>query len=125
MYFPELRRLREANPDLGDAIDQLDRYLSSLDASARSHINASTVSAAIAIPRDKAIGLLMAAAELGLLKLKFRVQCPEGHGLRDFDKLQDIPKELYCDVCDESRPVSPDDIEYFFTLTERATSVRR
>jgi hypothetical protein len=125
MYFQGLKQLRAANPDLGDAIVRLDRYLSSLTGNPRRHITASTVSASIEVPRDKAIGLLMGAAGLGLLKLKFRVQCPDGHGVRDFDRVQDIPAEIYCDACDQTRPVSPDDIEYFFELTERAALVRR
>jgi hypothetical protein len=125
MYFRELKQLREANPDLGHVIVRLDGYLSSLAGNARRHITASTVSVAIDVPRDKAIGLLMGAAELGLLKLKFRVQCPDGHGVRDFDSLQGIPAEIHCDACDETRPISPDDVEYFFELTERTASVRR
>jgi hypothetical protein len=124
MYFQELNKLREANPDLGDAIVRLDEYLASLTGNARRHINASTVSAALNVPREITIGLLMGSSELGLLKLKFRVQCPDGHGVGDFDRLQDIPSEIYCGACDETRPVIPDDVEYFFELTDKAASVR-
>jgi hypothetical protein len=127
MFYRELNQLREENPDLGDAIDRLDKYLSSLTGDARFSINASTVSAAIGLQRDKTIGLLMAAAGLGLLRLRYRVLCPDGHGVQQFDRLQDIPKEIYCGACDETRPVTPDDVEYFFELNERTafTRIRR
>jgi hypothetical protein len=124
MFFQELKRLREANPNLSDAIARLDKYLSTLTGTERSSISASTVAAATDLPRDKTIGLLMAAAELGLLKLKYRVVCPNGHGVRDFERLQDIPREIYCGACDQTREVTPDDVEYFFELTEKAASVR-
>jgi hypothetical protein len=123
MFFRELKQLRAANPDLDDAIARLDQYLSSLTGTARSHISASTVSAAVGVPRDKAIGLLMGAAELGLLRLKYRVQCPDGHGVKDFDRLQDIPAEIYCGACDETRPITPDDVEYYFEFNGRAATV--
>lgn len=123
MYFQELKGLREANPELKDAVDNLDRYLASLTGSARNNINASTVTAALNIPRGKAIGLLMAAAEVGLLRLKYRVVCPEGHGVQEFDRLQGIPTEIYCGACDQTYPVTSDDVEYFFELNEKTASV--
>lgn len=123
MFFQELTRLREANPDLKDAINHLDRYLASLTGSARNNINASTVAAALNIPRGQAIGLLMAVAELGVLKLKYRVLCPDGHGVQEFNRLQDIPTEIYCGACDQTHPVTTDDVEYFFELNEKTASV--
>lgn len=125
MFYRELKQLQKANPDEDVVITRLDRYLSSLPPTAASNITASTVSAAIGAPREKTIGLLMAAAALGLLKLKFRVVCPDGrHGIRDYDRLNEVPEEIYCDTCDQIHQVTPDDIEYFFEPTERATSVR-
>jgi len=125
MFYRELNQLREANPEQGELISRLDGYLSSLTGKARSNITASTVAAAVGAPRDKTIGLLMAAAKLGVLKLKYRVMCEsQGHGLREYEKLTDIPREIYCDTCDETHQVTPDDIEYFFELTEKSASVR-
>ena len=125
MFYRELNQLRRANPDEDGAITRLDRYLSSLPPGAARNITATTVSAAIGAPRSKTVGLLMAATALGLLKLKFRVVCPEGkHGIRDYENLDDIPSEIYCDACEETYGVTPDDVEYFFELTERAASVR-
>jgi len=117
--------LREANPKLSDAITRLDEYLASLTGNARSNITVSTVSAAIGQPRDQVLGLLMAASELGVLKLRYRVLCPDGHGVQVFDRLEDVPTTIYCGACDETRPVTPDDVEYFFELTEKAASVGR
>jgi hypothetical protein len=124
MFFQELKRLREANPRLSEAITRLDGYLASLTSNARSNITVSTVTAAIGQTRDRVVGLLMAAAESGLLKLKYRVFCPDGHGVQVFDRLQDVPNTIYCGACDETRPVTPDDVEYFFELTDKSASVR-
>jgi hypothetical protein len=124
MYFHELKRLREANPKLSDAVGRLDEYLASLTGSARSNITVSTVSSAIGKPRDLVLGLLMASSELGLIKLRYRILCPDGHGVQVFDRLEDVPNTMYCGACDETRPVAPDDVEYFFGLTDKAASVR-
>jgi len=124
MYFQELKQLREANLKLSDAITRLDEYLASLTGNARSNITVSTVSSAIGQPRDRVLGLLMAASELGLLKLRYRVLCPDDHGVQVFDRLQDVPPTIHCGACDETRAVTPDDVEYFFALTEKAASVR-
>jgi uncharacterized protein DUF5939 len=126
MYYPEFKQLREANPELSRVISTVDRYLASLDGSARSHISASTVAAATDVPRDKVLGILMAAANLGLLKLKFRLLCPvEGSGIRDYDNLKDIPTEVYCDTCNEMHRVTTDDVEYYFELSEKSAAARR
>jgi hypothetical protein len=126
MYFPELNRLREANPDQAGTLIKLDRYLARLTGPARLHIAATDVAQAIEAQRDKVIGLLMAAAHLGLLRVKFRVSCPtRGHGIRDFEKLAEIPRTLYCDVCDEEHPITPDDVEYFFELVDHTVAARR
>jgi hypothetical protein len=125
MFYPELKQLQKANPDQAKVISALDGYLASLHGSARSHINATTVAQGVGAPRDKVIGLLMGAATLGLLKLKFRVMCPHNDaGIKDYDKLSDIPREVYCDVCDEAHKVTPDDIEYFFELSSQGVPVR-
>jgi hypothetical protein len=126
MYYPEFKRLQEANPDLSRVISTVDRYLASLDGSARSHISASTVAAATDQPRDKVLGILMAAANLKLLKLKYRLVCPvQGSGIRDYDSLKDIPTEVYCDTCDEMHRITTDDVEYFFELSEANAAARR
>jgi hypothetical protein len=126
MYYPEFKQLREANPELSGVISALDKYLASLEGSARSHISASTVSAATGLARDKVLGVLMAAANLGLLKLKFRLLCPvEGSGIRDYDNLKDIPTEVYCDTCDEMHKVTTHDVEYYFELSEKSAAARR
>jgi hypothetical protein len=126
MYFPEFKRLQEANPNLSATVSAVDGYLASLEGSARSHINASTVAAATNQPRDKVLGLLMAAANLKLLKLKFRLLCPaEESGIRDYENLADIPAEVYCDVCDQTHRVTTDDVEYFFELAEASAAARR
>jgi hypothetical protein len=126
MYFPELSRLREDNPDLAEAIDRLDQYLAGLKDENRFHVTASSVANAIRISQNSAIGLLMAAAKLGILRLKFRVSCPEvGAGIRDFSELSEIPRELKCDLCGENHTVTPDDIEYFFEVKDKALGARR
>jgi hypothetical protein len=126
MYYPEFKQLQAANPKLSDAISAVDGYLGSLEGSARSHVSASTVAAATGLPRDKVLGILMAAAHLKLLKLKYRIVCPvEGSGIRDYDSLKDIPTEVYCDTCDETHPVTTDDVEYFFELSEARAAARR
>jgi hypothetical protein len=126
MYYPEFKQLREANPELSKVISAVDSYLASLSGSARSHISASTVAGATGQPRDKVLGILMAVANLKLLKLKFRLVCPvEGSGIRDYDNLQDIPAEVYCDTCDEMHRVSTDDVEYFFEFSEASAAARR
>lgn len=126
MYFPGLNQLRAANPDQADVISKIDDYLASLSGPARLHINSTTVAEAIGAPRDKVIGLLMAAANLGILKLKFRVVCPrEGGGIRDFESLSDIPTEIYCGICDEVHQITTDDVEYFFELSEKNATVGR
>ena len=126
MFFPVLRRLRENNPQLSQTIEALDEYLASLEGGARLHITASGVAQAIDAPRDRVVGLLMAAANLGLLRLKFRVSCPvTGGGLRDFDSLSEIPRQLICDLCGEEHVVTPDDVEYFFELKDQAVGAHR
>jgi len=66
----------------------------------------------------------MAATSLGLLKLKYRLLCPSnGSGIRDYEKLSQIPKQILCDTCGETHEVTPDDIEYFFELSEKAAHV--
>jgi hypothetical protein len=109
--------LQEANPELGGAISRLNEYLVNLKGEARLHITASDVAQAIGESRKAVVGLLMAATRLGLLKLKFRLSCAvTGAGIRDFDDLEQIPKETFCGACGESHAVSPDDVEYFFEL---------
>lgn len=126
MYYPEFKRLREANPELSKVISAVDSYLASLNGSARLHISASTVAESTSQPRDKVLGILMAAANLKLLKLKFRLLCPvEGSGIRDYDDLKDIPTEVFCDTCDATHQVSTDDVEYFFELSEASAAARR
>lgn len=121
MYFRELNKLLEANPDLSSAIRRLDQYLSGLEGEARFHVTASSVASATDISRDTAIGLLMAAVKLGILRLKFRVSCPNvGAGIRDFSDFSEIPEELKCDLCGQEHIVTPDDIEYFFEIKDRA-----
>jgi hypothetical protein len=125
MYLRGLSKLREANPELSESIDRLDQYLAEISGGARLHITASTVATAIDVSRDLAIGLLMAAAKLGLLRLKFRLLCPVTHGgIRDFSELADIPKQFACDLCGEQHEVSPDDIEYFFELKDLAVGAK-
>ena len=126
MYFPEFKRLRAANPDQARTIDDLDRYLSSLTGSERHHISARTVAEALHASHDKIVGLLMAATNLGLLKLKFRVICPQSEaGIRDYEDINDIPTEIECDICGEAHQVTADDIEYFFELNEKNAPVSR
>ena len=61
-----------------------------------------------------------------MLKLKFRVMCPNyGGGMRDYEKLSDIPNEVYCDLCDELHEVTPEDVEYFFELSEMTQGATR
>ena len=119
MSYQELKQLRRVNPDQAGVISEIEKYLSSLQGSQRNHINASAVAQRIGAPRDKVIGLLMAAASLGLLRLKYRVICPNhSGGIRDYETLSEIPPEIACDVCNETLAITPDDIEYFFELTQ-------
>ncbi len=121
MYFQELERLQKVNPELTGVLTKLDRYLSQLERSATLHITASDVAQAIHAHRDTVVGLLMASAQLGLLRLKFRVSCPvRGHGMRDFADLSEIPTDLHCDICGEPHPITADDVEYFFELQRNA-----
>ena len=102
MFFPVLKKLRESNPRLTRTIEALDQYLARLDGPSRMHITASGVAEELGAPRDQVLGLLMASANQGLLKLKFRLICPiTNGGLRDFENLSDIPKRVECDVCGE------------------------
>jgi hypothetical protein len=126
MSYPELKQLQKANPRLSRVVAAIDKYLGSLSVPARSHISAGTVAESIGEPRGTVLGLLMAAAHLGLLKLKFRLTCPEtGAGIRDYDSLDDIPSEISCDVCGNVHHITTDDVEYFFELSEANASARR
>ena len=126
MYFQELSQLQKKNPSLSQVISRLDTYLYTLPVAARVHINASDTAQAIEEHRQQVISLLMAATQLGLLKLKFRINCPvHGHGIRDFSDLSELPPELYCDVCDERHPVTTDDVEYFFELPTHPIAIAR
>jgi hypothetical protein len=123
MYFPELKQLQEANPKLAKVVAKLDSYLAGLQGNSRSHINATDVAQQLGAPRDKILGLLMAASQLGLLGLKFRISCPEGHPIRDYSDIHQIPPSVYCDVCDEEREITSDDVEYFFELPARSLPI--
>jgi hypothetical protein len=112
------------NPELADVIAKLDKYLARLQGNSRNHINATDVAQQIGAPRNRVLGLLMAAADSGLLRLKFRVSCPvRGHGIKDYVNPADIPETIYCDVCDEEHEITPDDVEYFFELGSRAMPI--
>ena len=120
MYFQELSRLRDSNRSQTDVLKRIDSYLAKASANARFYITATDVAQAIAAPRQVVIGLLMAAAHVGVLRLKFRLTCPErGAGIRDYDELSEIPLDVYCDLCDQTHRVSSDDIEYFFEIAQK------
>lgn len=123
MYFRELKQLREANPKLAETIAKLDQYLAGLQSASRKHISATDVAQQIGASREQILGLLMGSTQLGLLNLKFRVSCPHEHPIRDYSQLKDIPKTVYCDVCDEEHEVTPDDVEYFFELAGHALPI--
>lgn len=124
MYFRELKQLREANPELADVVVSLDKYLAGLHGKSRNQIVATDVAQQIGAPRIKVLGLLMAAAQLGLLKLKFRIACPiRGHGIRDYAQIQEIPSTVYCDVCDDDHELTGNDIEYYFELPTQALPI--
>jgi hypothetical protein len=124
MYFRELSQLQEANPDLANIVAKLDKYLARLQGKSRNHIAVTDVAQQIGAPRDKVLGLLMAAAQLRLLKLKFRVSCPvHGHGIKDYAEIKDVPSTVYCDVCDDEHELTGDDVEYFFELAPQALPI--
>jgi hypothetical protein len=126
MFFPVLRELQESNPQLNNTIAAMDSFLARLEGNTRLHITASGVAQAIGAPRDEVLGVLMAAANLGLLRLKFRVICPTTNGgVRDYDSLADIPRSIACDLCGQEHVITPDDVEYFFELQDQLVGAHR
>jgi hypothetical protein len=120
MFFPVLKQLKENNPKLAKTIGAINQYLGELDGKARKHITATGVTQATGQPRGEVLGVLMAAANLGMLQIKYRVECPKSAaGLRDYDKLNDIPRRVPCDLCGEDHVITADDIEYFFQLQDQ------
>jgi hypothetical protein len=126
MLFPVLKQLQKNNPRLTKTIEALDEYLSGLEGNAKNHITATGAAQATGGPRKEVLGILMAAANLGLLNLKYRVECPNSAaGLRDYDNLEDIPRSLPCDLCGEDHVITSDDVEYFFQLQDQLVGAEK